>query len=52
MERFLVLHEASCQNELIVGICFHCSGEVYKITFPAYYVRGILIGVMRMEIRL
>ena len=27
------------------------AGEVYKITFPAYYVRGILIGVMRMEIR-
>ncbi len=34
----------------------HCvpfppAGEVYKISFPAYYVRGILIGVMRMEIR-
>jgi hypothetical protein len=27
------------------------AGEVYKISFPAYYVRGILIGVMRMEIR-
>jgi len=25
-------------------------GEQYEFTFPSYYVRGLLIGVMRMEI--
>lgn len=25
-------------------------GEEYEFTFPSYYVRGLLIGVMRMEI--
>lgn len=25
-------------------------GEEYKITFPSYYVRGLLLGTMRMEI--
>lgn len=28
----------------------HALGEAYTFTFPSYYVRGLLIGVMRMEI--
>ena len=26
------------------------TGEEYNITFPSYYVRGLLLGTMRMEI--
>ena len=29
---------------------FYEIGEEYELTFPALYVRGLLIGVMRMEI--
>ena len=29
---------------------FYEIGEEYEFTFPALYVRGLLIGVMRMEI--
>jgi hypothetical protein len=29
---------------------FTKTGEEYNITFPSYYVRGLLLGTMRMEI--
>lgn len=34
-----------------VCVCvFVCSGENYKITFPSYYVKGLVLGTLRMEI--
>lgn len=31
-------------------LTLHDCGEEYHITFPSYYVRGLLLGTMRMEI--
>mmetsp|Transcript_15582 Transcript_15582/g.30766 ORF Transcript_15582/g.30766 Transcript_15582/m.30766 type:complete len:414 (-) Transcript_15582:54-1295(-) len=31
-------------------LVLHELGEEYQITFPSYYVRGLLLGTMRMEI--
>lgn len=31
-------------------LTFTKTGEEYNITFPSYYVRGLLLGTMRMEI--
>lgn len=44
-----VIHFNTSASEDVRVTCV-LAGETYTFNFPSYYVRGLLIGVMRMEI--